>query len=202
MTARAPLIRRRPIPRLTELRRHKRVAIELSARLLIGGAVEATGRVINMSAGGMLVETEVEAEVGQPVIAYIDEIGRVEGNIRRVSGRQLGVALKLSIARRERIVEALIFLINRDIPGIEEQRGYPRVTRTYATRLVLEDGTEYDCTVLDISLNGVGLAVSPRPPLGTLCAVGRMRGRIIRHFETGVGVQFLMGCDQARPAAE
>ena len=45
--------------------------------------------------------------------------------------------------------------------------------------------------VLDISLTSAHLKMGYRPPVGTHVTVGRTLGRIVRHTDDGVGVEFL-----------
>ena len=54
----------------------------------------------------------------------------------------------------------------------------------------LED-TAYHGTIQDLSLSG---AAPPdvRPAIGTMVWLGNTRGRVIRHFEDGVAIEFLI----------
>ena len=46
------------------------------------------------------------------------------------------------------------------------------------------------CRIIDMSLGGAQVAVEIRPPIGTEVSIGRMSGRIVRHTEEGIGIQF------------
>ena len=41
-----------------------------------------------------------------------------------------------------------------------------------------------------MSLGGAQVAVEIRPPIGPEVSIGRMSGRIVRHTEEGIGIQF------------
>lgn len=56
--------------------------------------------------------------------------------------------------------------------------------------IVLDDGRRYDCKIIDISLSGAAIEIAVRPAMGTPVTLGRMRARVIRHFENGIGVEF------------
>jgi hypothetical protein len=47
-----------------------------------------------------------------------------------------------------------------------------------------------DCRIIDVSLSGASIAIAEKPPLETEVILGRMRGRIARHHDTGLAVQF------------
>jgi hypothetical protein len=42
-----------------------------------------------------------------------------------------------------------------------------------------------------MSLSGAALATSLRPPLGSPIKLGRLGARIVRHFEDGIGIEFM-----------
>jgi PilZ domain-containing protein len=58
------------------------------------------------------------------------------------------------------------------------------------TVMALRDGTEYECRVLDLSLGGTALEVNIRPPVGELVSIGQTEGRVVRHTNEGVAVEF------------
>jgi hypothetical protein len=64
----------------------------------------------------------------------------------------------------------------------------PRETQTEIT---LEDGTQYTCRIMDLSLSGAAIDVEVRPAIGTPLRLGNMRGRVVRHFVEGVAIEFL-----------
>jgi len=59
-----------------------------------------------------------------------------------------------------------------------------------ASKLILPSGEVYACVVIDVSLSGASIAIDVRPPVNTMVIVGRMRGRVVRHHERGVAIQF------------
>ncbi len=42
-----------------------------------------------------------------------------------------------------------------------------------------------------MSLSGAALATTLRPPLGSPVRLGRLGARVIRHFDDGIGIEFL-----------
>ena len=41
-----------------------------------------------------------------------------------------------------------------------------------------------------MSLSGASIAIEARPPVNTMVILGRMRGRVVRHHDQGVAIQF------------
>ena len=68
----------------------------------------------------------------------------------------------------------------------EGQRVHPRDPRAY----LYVDGTEHACFVIDVSTSGIAISAKLSPPVGTALAVGRVSGKVVRHMEGGIGIQF------------
>jgi hypothetical protein len=48
-----------------------------------------------------------------------------------------------------------------------------------------------NCFVVDLSVSAVALSAEIVPRIGTVLAVGRVVGRVVRHFEGGFSVKFV-----------
>ncbi|MNL87211.1 hypothetical protein D3C87_2162610 [compost metagenome] len=44
---------------------------------------------------------------------------------------------------------------------------------------------------MDLSLSGAAVDIDIRPPIGMPVRLGSMRGRVVRHFQEGVAIEFL-----------
>lgn len=66
-----------------ERRKSERLEVQLKARLLLPDGRECDAVTRNVSENGILLKTIGGAFKGQKIIAYIDEIGRVEGRVAR-----------------------------------------------------------------------------------------------------------------------
>ncbi|VAW21439.1 hypothetical protein MNBD_ALPHA11-419, partial [hydrothermal vent metagenome] len=76
--------------------------------------------------------------------------------------------------------------------NLSEDRRHGRVVPDIRhSQLVLDDGRKYNCKIVDISLSGAAIDMEVRPAVGTPVTLGRMRGQIVRHFEYGIGVEFV-----------
>jgi hypothetical protein len=55
----------------------------------------------------------------------------------------------------------------------------------------LPNGDVHPCRVIDVSLSGASVDCTIKPPIGTMVILGRMRGRVVRHHEQGIALQFV-----------
>ncbi len=46
------------------------------------------------------------------------------------------------------------------------------------------------CRIIDLSLSGAAVAVENKPEIGTVLSLGRVRGRVVRHIEGGIAIEF------------
>jgi hypothetical protein len=89
-------------------RRFPRRSICLLGRYTLGGATEYPCQTINISAGGAALFAPVQGRPGDSIILHVDRIGRLEGQILRVSrcGFVLEFASLLASARIQRFLDA------------------------------------------------------------------------------------------------
>ena len=45
--------------------------------------------------------------------------------------------------------------------------------------------------MIDVSLSGASVACPVKPEVGTMVILGRMRGRVVRHHDQGLALQFV-----------
>ncbi|KZL23010.1 PilZ domain-containing protein [Pseudovibrio sp. WM33] len=172
-------------------RRFSRVEINVLGRFMLENRREYPCQVVNMSPGGAAFISPVMGEVGERVVAYLDHIGRVEGKIVREIDGGFAMTLNASARKRDKLASVLTWLANKDELNLPEDRRFDRFTpKNPITKIILPDGREYACRIVDVSLSGAALKTDVRPALGTPITLGKMRARIVRHFEEGVAVEF------------
>ncbi len=144
-----------------------------------------------MSPGDAIVIAPVSGVAGERVIAYLDHIGRIEGPISSLVDGGFLIEVISTPRKREKLAAQLTWLANKDVLNLAEDRRHERVVpdNRHST-ITLDDGRRYDCKITDISLSGAAIEIDVRPAPGTPITVGRMRARVTRHFENGVGVEF------------
>lgn len=172
-------------------RRFSRVEINVLGRFMLENRREYPCQAINMSPGGGALISPVVGEVGERVVAYLDHIGRVEGQITREIDGGFAMTINASARKRDKLASILTWLANKDELNLPEDRRFDRfVPKNPLTRMILEDGREYACRIVDVSLSGAALKTDVRPAMGTPVTLGKMRARIVRHFDGGVAVEF------------
>ena len=182
-------------------RRYRRVDVDLAGRLLLPQLQEETScRILDLSPGGARISCSVELTASTNVILYIDDFGRFEGNIVRLSGGDFGVQFHCSALKRERIAEQLIVFLNKEFVDETAFRRHDRKAQRGLARFTRANGEVVSCEVLDLSISGVSLQTVSRPPLGEVVLIGQMAGRIARHHDKGIAIEFVT--PMANPAAD
>ena len=182
----------RPIVKIvSDRRRHRRVPVTVFGRFMREDKQEYPCQVVNMSAGGMAMLAPVTCAAGERIVAYLDNLGRIEGVVVRQFEGGFAVRILASLYKRERIANLLTWLSNQNSLGLSEERKHERVVpRINASKLILPDGTVHNCRVIDVSLSGASVACAVKPEVGSMVILGRMRGRVVRHHDQGLALQF------------
>jgi hypothetical protein len=175
---------------LSEKRRHKRVELVLPARFMLPDRSEHQATVLNMSVSGIALASDQRPPKGTSVIVYVKEIGRLEGMVVRHIAKGFAAVFDVKQVQRDRLVEKLTVHMNRAHFQDLDVREHSRIASDEEAKLILQDGSVVACRVLDMSFGGVSLATNVFPPLGDSVMIGRMRGRVVRHHDYGIGVAF------------
>ena len=182
------------IPPLSEeRRRHQRVKVNLLGRYMLADRREFPCQVINMSPGGMALIAPIAGQPGDKVIAYVDHLGRLEGKIARTMENGFAMTISATLRKRDKLAAQLTWLANRQILNLPEDRRHHRFApRNAMARLILPNGTNVACRVLDLSQSGAAIAIASelRPPVGAVVTVGKTQGRVVRHIEDGFAIEF------------
>jgi hypothetical protein len=181
------------VPRAEERRRHQRVKVNLLGRFMLADRRDFPCQVIDMSPGGMAVLTPVVGTPGERVIAYVDHLGRLEGKIARLIDNGFAMTISATSRKRDKLAAQLTWLANRQILNLPEDRRHGRFTpKNTAARLILPNGTNVTCRVIDLSASGTAVAIAPelRPDIGAAVTIGKTTGRVVRHIEDGFAIEF------------
>ncbi|HWT29727.1 MAG TPA: PilZ domain-containing protein [Propylenella sp.] len=178
--------------RESDRRRYQRVKISLLGRCMFPDRRECPCQLIEVSPGDAVFVSPFCGEPGEKVIAYIDNIGRLEGVIVERVEHGFLMSISASQRKRDKLADTLTWLANRHVLNLAEDRRHLRRTpkRTDAD-IVFADGTAQTCRVIDMSLSGAAVATSIRPPLGSAVKLGRLGARVVRHFDDGIGIEFM-----------
>src|ERR1700722_12709800 len=148
-------------------RRHQRVRVNLLGRYMLADRREFPCQVVNMSPGGMALIAPVAGAAGERVIAYVDHLGRLEGHIARVFQNGFAMTISATARKRDKLAAQLTWLANRNILASPEDRPHGRrAPLNPSAPLILPNGVNLTCRIIDVSESGAGVATDQRPPIG------------------------------------
>jgi PilZ domain len=174
-----------------ERRRFQRVKVNLLGRYMLADRREFPCQVVNMSPGGMAIIAPVSGAAGERIIAYVDHLGRLEGHIARVFQNGFAMTISATARKRDKLAAQLTWLANRQILALPEDRRHGRIVpRNPIGRLIMPNGLNISCRIIDVSQSGAGIASDQRPPVGALVTLGKVQGRVVRHLEDGFAIEF------------
>ena len=175
----------------SDRRRHSRVRLSLLGRFMLESRREYPCQTIDMSPGSCALIAPVSGAPDERVVAYIDHVGRIEGRIARVYDGGFAMSIVTTPRKKDKLAAKLTWLANRYHLNLAEDRRHERITpKTTLARMVLPDGREYPCRILDLSLSGAALGVEFLPPIGSPVRLGSIRSSVVRHSDEGVAIEF------------
>jgi c-di-GMP-binding flagellar brake protein YcgR len=181
-----PLKKRKP-----ERRLHQRVNVNLNGRYMLANQKEYTCQTLNMSPGGVALIAPQVGETGERVIVYLDQIGRLDGLISRLIDKGFAMSFQASGHKRDKLAAQLTWLANRHSLGLPEDRAHERIVpKNTRGRLTLNDGREFFCTIIDVSVTGAAVKIDLQPIIGTPVTLGKTKATVVRVFEGGIALQF------------
>lgn len=174
-----------------ERRRFSRVAVDLLGRFMLENRTEFPCRVDNMSPGDVSVVTPITPASGERVILYVDHIGRIEGDVTRGYAGGFAMTVQGTDRKREKLAAQLTWLANRHELDLPEDRRHDRIQpRNPFIDITLDDGRHYKVRIIDLSLSGAAVKSTVRPAIGSRIVIGTMQGRVVRHLEEGLAIEF------------
>ncbi len=172
-------------------RRFQRVNVNLLGRYMLPDRREFPCQVINMSPGGMAMMAPAGAQPGERIIAYVDHLGRLEGHVARHFHNGFAITIAATERKRDKLAAQLTWLANRHLLDSPEDRRHGRMAPKNPTgRLIMPNGVNLACRIIDVSQSGAGIATDERPPIGALVTLGKVQGRVVRHLENGFAIEF------------
>ncbi len=169
----------------------------LFGRFMLPDSSEHPCQVTQLTPEGAVFLTGIAAPPGLGIVAYIDEIGRLEAIAGEAVEGGFAVTFQISGPRRERIESRIRTLrnVSPDDDEIRHRRDPRHETGSSASHLTLPDGRVYPCEVVDVSVSGAAVRTEVIPALGTSILLGKMRGRVVRYLDSGVAIEFTRQVD-------
>lgn len=163
----------------------------LPTRISASGVCIFACRTQGISPRTATITGPVFADAGEPVSANFDEIGMITGHIsRKVDG---GFSINIDPTKNDfhKLASRIEWVKRWKSVGATDNRAHkrliPRISNTY---LIIASGELIPCFIIDMSSTGVALSADYRPPVGTLLAVGKAIGKVVRHTEVGFAFEF------------
>ena len=161
-------------------------------RFMLPDMSEHPCQVVELTISGANFLTQNIPAKGLPLVAYLEEVGRVEA----ISGSEVpggfSVTFNLTGSRLEKLQQRIQWLQNRDTSETSDGRRHTRFEPTdKQSHISLPDGRIYPCEVLDISVSGAAIKTEVMPSVGTFLMLGKMRGRVVRYLDQGVAIEFV-----------
>ncbi len=172
-------------------RRFQRVSVVVTGRYMLQDRQDYPCQTVDLSPGGVLLTGPVKGAIGERVIAYLDHLGRVEGQITRQTAQGFSMTISATVRKRDKIAAQLTWLANRKALGLPEDRRHDRITpKNPRAQLVFEDGSSFLVRLIDVSLSGAAISFDAKPEIGTPVRLGKVRARVVRHIEAGIALEF------------
>jgi len=176
---------------VTEQRAVDRIRANLKAAIFVPiDETEIECGIENLSINGAGIRCDKNFESGAMVVLYIHGFGRFEATVERSEGGYLGISFQCGSLKRKRFAEQLLLFVQNGGVASTSLRRHERTPTTSLSELTLEGGGQLNGRILDVSLLGVSIKTDLRPPIGSIVNVGRTAGRVVRHHEDGIGVEF------------
>lgn len=164
----------------------------LASRAQGQGAVQVFAcRARSISAFEAVISAPVAGAPGEALSVTFQQLGILRGRVVRVVESGFVASFDCTDAERALLASRIDWLKRRALKTVSDRRSYKRVLpRETRSRLLLGDGTSYDCFIMDMSQSGVAVSADVLPPLGSLASVGSVRGRVARYVDAGFALQF------------
>ena len=175
-----------------EEQKFHRVMISVQGRFMRADHSEHDCIVDSMSPFDAILSCDARPEAGERIVAYVDYIGRIEGKVTEVGIRSFTISLNATDRKRDKLSAQLTWLANKHELGLPEDRRHERVSPSNpVSEIRLDDGRRYPCRIIDLSVSGAAVEIDVRPAFGTMVLLGNMRGRVVRHFQEGIAMEFM-----------
>lgn len=158
---------------------------------------------IDMSPGGIALQSDVAVEIGERIVAYLVHLGRLEGTVARTFSCGFAIRMKLPAPKRAKLAEQLTWLADHAENGTPDGRRHDRIgLHRSRTTVTLASGRAFLARLIDVSQSGAAVAVDVRPAVGELVTVGSTPAQVVRLFNDGIAVEFAQSMREEAFGAE
>lgn len=172
-------------------RRHKRIGLALLGRFMRANKQEYPCKLIDISVGGVAMNSPVELEAGERVVTYFDHLGGLEGRVVRVFPGGFAIELTATQHKREKLAAQITWLMNRnELDSASERRHERFAIQAKLSSLKLGGDVAVPAKIINVSISGASVGTDARPAIGTEVVIGKLRAKVARYHAEGIGVEF------------
>ena len=160
-------------------------------RFMLPDTSEHTCQVTELDMEGAIFVTRDVPPPGTIIVAYLEELGRVELEAGAPVPGGFEVHYAVNGARLERLKLRIQWLYDKTSGATDGRKHVRYEPQEKQSQITLPDGRVYHCEVIDISISGAAIKTGVMPSVGTFVTLGRQRGRVVRYMNDGVGIEFI-----------
>lgn len=173
-----------------ERRRRDRVGIVLQGRYMLENGAEFPCETVDVSPNGIAIRGLKVGAYGERVVAYIQDLGRIEGFIVRRAIGWFALDIRAPENKVARLDDRISWVTDRALNGKSDRRAAERVeVEDERTTLRTLEGV-FIAELVDVSIEGAALITQARPRIGEAVILGEQTAYVARLFEGGVAVSF------------
>lgn len=166
---------------MSERRKYHRINIRLKARFMLQDGSEHVAETRDVSLGGVSFSARVVPYKGQRVVAYVADLGRIEGTAARVSKDGFAMTITGTCRHRDKLAEALT---RTQLEKLEDRSFGRIIPKVRAGRLHTINAV-HAVEVLNVSSGGAAVRSEVFIPLGTAIRLGEHAAIVLR-VEDGI----------------
>jgi uncharacterized small protein (DUF1192 family) len=169
----------------SDRRRSRRARLNLRGRYLLSDGGEHPCHTIDVSTSGVAISAYLVAELGERIVAYIDELGRLEGVVARRGDGWFAIESTISRSRIERLAQKLAELSRERGDFSDASASLSR-----SVELRTEFGQSFIVRLADATRVGARVIANFQLLPGTRLTLDRRPGIVVREVADGFVVEY------------
>lgn len=163
-----------------------------SRRDVQGNRREFACRTSRISPFQFLIAAPVLGPIGERVISYFGEFGKLDGWITKIVEGGFLIDIVAAPKARAKLASKLSWLEKqqKDASILDVRQQKRLIPENPHSTLILSDGSMTSCFVIDMSPSGVAVSADIELEIGTRLAIGCSVGHVVRRFNEGFAVRF------------
>lgn len=175
----------------SDRRRHQRLKVRLPGRFMLPDRSEHRCVTVDMSPGGVMLQSLVVPYLRERIVVYLDELGRLEGHVTRVLKDRFALRLTATSNKMEKTAATLTWVANSDGLELSGNRRSERWELAQPGVMLQSDQGRMPGRILNLAEHGAAISVRHEFAVGAKVSVGRAEARVVRVFDQGCAVEFL-----------